>query len=78
MQIYSSINEKEITFATDKKSDDYNCKCKSVVHNTLKSENYRTITIEVNSNTNSYDFLYITEGGGIYKTNNTIHFFKNQ
>lgn len=67
MQIYSSTNKYDITSNENKKSDAYNCKCKSVTHRTLKSENYHTITIETNSNVNSYNFLYITDGGGIYK-----------
>ena len=52
------------------KSDTYDCKCNSVIYKTIKPENYQTITIETKKNANSYDFLYITEGEGIYESNN--------
>ena len=52
------------------KSDAYDCKCNSVIYKTIKPENYQTITIETKKNANSYDFLYITEGEGIYESNN--------
>lgn len=70
MQIYSSTKQDNITFEikNNKKSDEYNCKCKSVIYRTLKSENYQTLTIETDTTNNSYNFLYITEGGGIYKS----------
>ena len=72
MQLYSTTNKSDNTLDTTKfqKSDVYNCKCKSVVYQTLKLENYHTTTIETSKNINSYDFLYITEGGGIYKSYN--------
>ncbi len=79
MQFYSTTNKNENTSSEANKlpkSDSYNCKCKSVVHRTLKSENYHPITIEVDSNANSYDFLYITEGGGTYKSYNIIQEIK--
>lgn len=72
MQLYSTTNRNNNTLETNKiqKSDDYNCKCKAVVYQTIKSENYYTTTIETNTNINNYDFIYITEGGGIYKSHN--------
>ena len=59
-----------------RKSDSYNCKCKAVIKQTIKSENYQTITFEVDTKANSYDFLFMTEGGGIYRTNNATHGIK--
>ena len=70
-QNYST--EKEIITSNREeinKSDNYNCKCKSVIYKTVKQDNYKTYTIETAPDTNSYDFLYIADGGGIYKTNN--------
>lgn len=72
MQFYNPTNKEGITQNIEeiKKSDSYNCRCKSVIYRTIKSNDYQTITIEADSNINSYDFLYIAEGGGIYKSNN--------
>lgn len=70
-QNYST--EKEIITSNREginKSDNYNCRCKSTIYKTIKQENYKPYTIETITDTNSYDFLYISEGGGIYKTNN--------
>ncbi len=53
-----------------KKSDAYNCRCKSVIYRTMKTENHQSYVIEVDTSTNSYDFVYITEGGGAYCSNN--------
>ena len=73
MQLYSTTNKSDNTLdaSESQKSDVYNCKCKSVVYQTLKLENYNTTTIETSKNINNYDFIYITEGGGIYKSYNT-------
>ena len=78
MQFSNSTNNENITFNANeiKKSDNYNCKCKSVVYKTIKSENYETLTIKTDNNINSYDFLFITEGGGIYKSHNTTQEIK--
>lgn len=79
MQLYSTTNKDENTTSEANKlqnSDKYNCACKSVVYHTLKSDNYHTITIETSTNINNYDFLYITEGGGIYKSHNLIQEIK--
>ena len=78
MQFSNSTNNENITFNDNeiKKSDNYNCKCKSVVYKTIKSENYETLTIKTDNNINSYDFLFITEGGGIYKSHNTTQEIK--
>lgn len=72
MQFYNPTNRENITQNIDEtpKSDAYNCKCKSVIYQTIKSDNYQTITIESDKNINSYDFIYITEGGGTYNSNN--------
>ena len=58
MQFSNSTNKENITFNANeiKKSDNYNCKCKSVVYKTIKSENYETLTIKTDNNINSYDF----------------------
>ena len=68
MQNFKSTISTGITTHTDEiiQSDTYNCKCKSATYKTIKSENYQTITFETDKNTNSYDFLYIAEGGGSY------------
>lgn len=78
MQFSNSTNNKNITLDVNeiKKSDNYNCKCKSVIYKTIKSENYQPITIKTDNNINSYDFLFITEGGGIYKSHNTTQEIK--
>ena len=78
MQFSNSTNNKNITLDINeiKKSDNYNCKCKSVIYKTIKSENYQPITIKTDNNINSYDFLFITEGGGIYKSHNTTQEIK--
>ena len=65
MDFYNTTSIKQ-----NNKSDAYDCKCNSVIYKTIKPENYQTITIETKKNANSYDFLYITEGEGIYESNN--------
>ncbi len=78
MQYNFSIDAENVIFnkAEINKSDSYNCKCKSVIYKTVKQDNYKTYTIETAPDTNSYDFLYIADGGGIYKTNNTTREIK--
>lgn len=78
MQIYSLTNKYDITSDVnkDKKSDAYNCRCKSVIYRTLKSENYNTFTIETDNIVNNYTFLYITEGGGTYKSHDNTQEIK--
>ena len=78
MQFYNPIGQMGSTLPTNEitKSDAYNCKCKSVIYKTIKSEDYQTIAFEVSKATNNYDFIYIAEGGGIYHSNNTTQELK--
>lgn len=78
MYFFDPTNKADITTHANeiKKSDAYNCKCKSVIYRTIKSENYQTYKIEADTNINSYDFLYITEGGGTYHSNNVTQEIK--
>ncbi len=70
MYFFDSTNNADITpYSREiKKSDAYNCKCKSVAYRTIKTENNQSYIIETDTNINSYDFVYITEGGGTYRT----------
>lgn len=71
MYFFDTTNKADITPHANeiKKSDAYDCKCKSVIYRTIKTENHQSYIIEADTSTNSYDFVYITEGGGTYRTN---------
>ena len=78
MQFYNPTDQIGVSLSTNEVliSDTYNCKCKTAIYQAIKSEDYQTIAFEVNKTANNYNFIYIAEGGGIYRSNNTTQNIK--